>query len=155
MSIIRPLRSDERSEALALAQASGLFDDDGLRLVASRLDAHVAGTERAAWLVAHIGTRPCGLLYAAPEALADRVWNALMLVVAPDARGRGVGRELMRHLERTVDARLILVETSGVAAFAVQRAFYAGLGYTEVARLPDYYADGDAKVVFLRRVAAA
>lgn len=150
MAIIRPLAAEDRTAALSLAADSGLFDPDGLALVDARLVAHFAG-DAGAWWMARVDARPAGLLYAAPEPLADRAWNALMLVVAPSARGRGVGAALMRHFEASTPARLLLVETSGVPAFAAQRAFYAGLGYAEVARIPDYYADSDDKVVFARR----
>lgn len=44
--------------------------------------------------------------------------------------------------------RLLLVETSGLADFALTRQFYAKLGYEEEARVRDYFADGDDMVLF-------
>ena len=48
-----------------------------------------------------------------------------------------------------------LIETSGVPDFAAQRAFYAGLGYHEEARIRDFYAAGDDKIVFWKRLVPA
>jgi len=66
-------------------------------------------------------------------------------------QGSGRGTALVRHVEadlRAAGARVLLIETSGVAEFAAQRRFYRGLGYSEQARIPDFYADGDDKVIF-------
>ncbi len=44
--------------------------------------------------------------------------------------------------------RVLLVETSGLPEFDRTRDFYRLLGYTEEARIHDYYAAGEDKVVF-------
>jgi RimJ/RimL family protein N-acetyltransferase len=54
-------------------------------------------------------------------------------------------------VERTLaeqDMRILLVETSGVPAFERTRAVYRQLGYAEEARIRDYSAEGDDKIVF-------
>lgn len=63
----------------------------------------------------------------------------------------------MRHVEhelRLAGARVLLIETSGVPEFAAQRSFYAGLGYHEEARIRDFYAAGDDKIVFWKLLTA-
>ena len=45
-------------------------------------------------------------------------------------------------------ARLIVVDTSGIEDFAGTRAFYARSGYDEEARIRDFWATGDDKVIF-------
>lgn len=95
--------------------------------------------------------------YAAPERMTDGTWNAYLLAVHPTHQGRGVGAALMRHLERTLaaeGARVLLVETSGLPAFARTRAFYRGIGYVEEARIREFYAAGEDKVVFWKRLEA-
>jgi hypothetical protein len=42
----------------------------------------------------------------------------------------------------------LLVETSSLAQYDRTRAFYAGRGYEEEARIRDYWAVGDDLVVF-------
>jgi hypothetical protein len=48
--------------------------------------------------------------------------------------------------------RLVWVETSSRAQYQPTRAFYLRCGYCEAARLADFYAPGDAKVIFVRRL---
>ena len=45
------------------------------------------------------------------------------------------------------------VETASKESYAATRAFYERIGYVEVARTPDFYKDGDDRVVYSRRLA--
>jgi len=78
------------------------------------------------------------------------------IAVAPAAQGLGLGRELMRLAELEV-AKLgggrLYIETSSRAAYVRTRRFYRAAGYKQAARLPDFYARGDHKVVFYKSIA--
>ena len=99
--------------------------------------------------------RPVGAVYYRSDAMTDRKWDLWMIAVAPDHQGRGIGSELLRFAEthvRTSGGRLLLIETSSLAKFDKSRAFYAKRGYAQVARIPDFYTDGDSKVIYAKRV---
>jgi ribosomal protein S18 acetylase RimI-like enzyme len=69
--------------------------------------------------------------------------------------GRGIGRKLMTLAEQSVvnlGGTLVWVETSGRAIYEPTRAFYLAIGYEKVAVMPDFYAPGDNKIVFMKRV---
>lgn len=81
----------------------------------------------------------------------DLYWIA----VSPEAQGRGIGKLIMQEVERRLaraNARLVLIETSSTDPYAPTRAFYRSLGYKEVARVPDFYLDGDDRVILARRL---
>jgi ribosomal protein S18 acetylase RimI-like enzyme len=141
---IRPLRRDDLPQALALIAEVDLFPPEMLPgMAAPFLD----GADEA-WLIAGTGA---GLAYAAPERMTDGTWNLLLLAVDPARQGQGLGRRLVEAVEATLrkkDARLLLVETSGVPDFAGQRRFYRKLGFGYEARIRDYYLAGDDKIVF-------
>lgn len=87
--------------------------------------------------------------YCREEPFTDGTWNLLAIGVRARLQGRGIGAALVKHVERALStARLLLVETSGTSAFEETRAFYVKCGYDLVATLPDYWAEGDDKVVF-------
>mgnify|MGYP006209267511 CR=1 FL=1 len=82
-------------------------------------------------------------------------WDLYWIAVSPDAQGRGIGTLIMQEVERRLtraDARLVLIETSSTEPYAPTRAFYEARGYTEVARVPDFYLDGDDRVILARRL---
>lgn len=90
-----------------------------------------------------------GLAYCEPERMTDQTWNLQLIAVHPDYQGQGHGGNLLRHVEETLKAcggRMLLVET--LASFNLAQAFYRKYGYEEEARIRDFYAAGDDKVVF-------
>ena len=143
---IRPLRREDLAAAQAVIAAVDLFPPEMLPEMAAP---YLQGADEL-WLIAEGGA---GLAYAAPERLTDGTWNLLMLAVDPACQKQGLGRRLVAAVEaalRDREARLLLVETSGVPDFAGQRRFYARLGFRREARIRDYYQAGDDKVIFAK-----
>ena len=92
-----------------------------------------------------------GFCYAAQEKLTEGTWNMLAIAVLPEWQGSGTGNALARHLEnglRNDGQRVLIVDTSGADGFAGARAFYQAIGYTEEARVREFWAPGDDKIVF-------
>jgi GNAT superfamily N-acetyltransferase len=70
----------------------------------------------------------------------------------------GVGSRLLAASEACAAAlggRRIYVDTSGRADYAPARSFYERHGYRREALLPDFYAPGDAKVVYCKTLRGA
>ncbi|MEL7370283.1 MAG: GNAT family N-acetyltransferase [Myxococcota bacterium] len=110
------------------------------------------------WVVVARDQQVDAVAFYEPRDATDRVWYLTMIVVSPSLQGTGVGRRLLNHVEhalREADQRLLLIETSGTPAYESSRAFYARGGYREVARVPDYFADGDDMVLFHKDLRAA
>jgi len=92
-----------------------------------------------------------GVAYCQPEPMTDRTWNLQLIAIQPDRQGKGRGSNLLRYVEQMLtarDARVLLVETSGLPTFERTRTLYIKRGYEEEARIRDFYAAGDDKVVF-------
>ena len=89
--------------------------------------------------------------YYAPEALTDGTWNLYFIAVREALKGQGLGSSLLQHVEsglRQNQQRVLLIETSGLDGFELTRRFYLKHGYSEEARIRDFYAAGEDKVVF-------
>ena len=111
----------------------------------------LAGETEAFWLTCHFDGEPVGLCYTVPEELADGTWNMLALAVRPDLQGKRLGQALVQAAEQHLKdqgQRILIVDTSGTDAFDQTRKFYAQNGYQEEARIRDFWADGDDKIVF-------
>jgi GNAT superfamily N-acetyltransferase len=100
---------------------------------------------------------PRGYACFGPIEATEGGFDLYWIAVHAQARGRGLGRRLLRAAEagaRSLGGTRLWVETSSREQYAPTRAFYAACGYEEVARLPDFYAPGDSKVIFVRRIDA-
>lgn len=81
------------------------------------------------------------------QVVAD-VADLLRVVVAPQARGRGIGRQLVQAgvvatAERGAERALLEVDADNTAA----RALYAGFGFAEIDRRRNYYGAGRDAVI--------
>lgn len=152
--VVRPARLGDRAAVREIAVESGLFGVDDVDLVLDSFDADDHLSESSLWRVAE-DHQLQGVVYCVPEAAGDRVWNVLFLAVRPAAQRRGIASLLLDEIGTglfgTSRARLLLVETSTTPRQEAARRLYQRRGFTQVAEIPDYYADGDSKVVFIRR----
>ena len=90
-----------------------------------------------------------------PTPATDGTWDLYWLAVDPAAQGRGAGRALVRWVERELTARgarLLVVETSSRPDYAHTREFYARGGYVEAARVRDFYAPADDRIILTARL---
>lgn len=77
----------------------------------------------------------------------DLYWVA----IAKEFWGTGLAQELMQRTARFCKSKRglwLFAETSSREPYARARAFYARSGFEEAARFEDFYARGDAKIIF-------
>lgn len=146
---IRAVRQDDVAALKIIIDATELFPSqllDGMLagwLGGQRLDQR--------WQTYDAGSGPRAVAYSAPEPMTDGTSNLLLIAVHPEQQGHGIGQALMRDVEVTLAAhgqRVLLVETSGLPEFERTRDFYRRFGYTQEARIRDYYAAGVDKIVY-------
>lgn len=82
-------------------------------------------------------------------------WDLYWIAVQPARQRSGVGRLLLREVEGQVlkaGGSRVYLDTAGRDAYEPTRSFYERMGYARAAVLPDFYAEGDAKVVYAKRL---
>jgi GNAT superfamily N-acetyltransferase len=157
-------RDEPRGEDLhplrQMVAATGFFSaaEQGvaLELVEDRLAKGVASDYH--FLLAESGGELVGYACFGPIAATAASWDLYWIVVAPPAQGRGWGRALLAESERRIAiaaGRRIYVETSSRPQYTPTRAFYERCGYRAEARLADFYAPGDGKVIFVKELPEA
>jgi len=106
-------------------------------------------------LVAEDDSAVAGYICYGPTPLTEETWDLYWNTVAQEKRGQGIGRLLMKSAEKEIiraKGRLVLVETSSTPAYEASRRLHINHGYEIVARIPDFYAPGDDKLVLLKRL---
>ena len=87
--------------------------------------------------------------------MTEGTWNLLAIAVLPERQGAGFGSAMIRYLEERLTEqgeRILLVETMGTPEFEATRAFYGKNGFTEEARIREFYEAGADKVVFWKHL---
>jgi ribosomal protein S18 acetylase RimI-like enzyme len=131
---------------------TGLFPSDMLPdMLAPSLTEDAPGV----WLSCKEEGKAIGFAYTVPEEMADGTWNMLALAVLPDLQKKGIGAALVAATEKHLAAkhqRILIVETSSTIDYAGARSFYSKCGYDEEARIRDFWAAGDDKVIFRKAI---
>jgi len=83
------------------------------------------------------------------EASFDLYW----IVVAPAYQGQGIGNRLLMRTEELIHddgGRQVYAETSSRAQYRPTRSFYRHTGFRQAARLENFYAAGDDKIIYCK-----
>jgi ribosomal protein S18 acetylase RimI-like enzyme len=152
----RPTTREDISGLQFVLAGTGLFPPE---MLPDMLGGYLSdGESPDIWLTAEQGGKAVGFCYASPAPFADGAWNMLAIAVLPDLQCHGVGKALCRHLEaalRDRGQRILIADTSGADAFARTRAFYRKNGFTEEARIREFWAAGEDKIVFWKSLPRA
>lgn len=82
-------------------------------------------------------------------------YDLYWIAVHNNFRGKGLGKSLLLETEKKVKERggqMIYIETSSKKKYLPTRKFYEDSEYFKDTELRDYYADGDHKVIYSKRV---
>jgi ribosomal protein S18 acetylase RimI-like enzyme len=106
-------------------------------------------------LVAEDSSGVVGYVTFGPTPLTEGTWDLYWAAVAREKRRQGIGGALWRAAEdeiRKAQGRLALIETSSTPEYESTRRFHLGQGYEMIARIPDFYAPGDDKIILQKRL---
>jgi ribosomal protein S18 acetylase RimI-like enzyme len=162
-----PLHKGHRARIVEILEATGAFRGDEIDVALELFDESLAAAVRVPFdpgagvdSYEFIGafTREGELAgYACYGATpgTDGTYDLYWIAVHPAHQGAGGGSRLLDEVERRLhdrEARLLVVETSARSDYESTRRFYEKRGYAEHARLSDFYALGDDRVIYARRL---
>ena len=149
------MREDRRT-VLDIIQTTEMFTPDEITVAAELIDVYLDQPQQRDYrlvVAENEARRVVGYLSYGPTPLTEGTYDLYWMAVASGAQGRGYGRELVDWLEKEVrkaGGRMILIETSSQPKYDKTRRFYAGLDYTEIARIPDFYRKGDDRITYVK-----
>lgn len=145
------IRYTESGDIAALKRVLDQIDLFPSEMLDDMVKGFLEGETDDLWLTLETGGTAIGFCYANPEQMTQDTWNILALAVSPAHQGKGAGAQLTQQMEVQIkdqEGRIVIVDTSGTEAFAKTRHFYENAGYTEEARIRDFWSKGDDKVTY-------
>jgi ribosomal protein S18 acetylase RimI-like enzyme len=106
-------------------------------------------------LVAEVDSTVTGYICYGLTPLTEGTWDIYWVAVSREKQGQGIGSALMQSAEKEIardKGRLAIIETSSTPAYEKTRRFHMSHGYEIVARIPDFYAPGDGKLILQKRL---
>ena len=150
---LAPLQPSHRSRLESIVRATGVFTEAEVVVALELFDATDDDYE---FVGAFDGDRLVGYACFGPTPSTDRTYDLYWIAVHPESQRSGAGAALMTEVELRLaqrDARLLVIETSSRPDYEPTRMFYDRRGYREAARIRDFYAPGDDRIVLAKRVA--
>jgi len=153
----KEVRPDDLHNVRRIVESSGFFSTAEVKIAVELVHERLTkGTqsgynflflEREGEVIGYscFGRIPC------TEASYDVYWIA----VHDSCRGKGVGKKLLTETETEIvqqGGERIYVDTSSREQYEPTRRFYLACGYREEAVLDDFYAPGDAKVIYVKEI---
>ena len=151
---IRRIQPQDRPGLKTLLQAQPHFHPEEIRVALELIDIALAHPAEEDYIIlcAEEGEGEIrGYICYGKAPLTEAVYDIYWIVVHPARWSQGTGSSLLRRAEVELaqrQARLLLIETSSTPPYDLPRAFYGKHGYSEQARIPDYYRPDDHKIIY-------
>lgn len=152
-----PPERRHRPQAAAILEETGVFRPAEIDVALEVFDDYCDAPGADYWAVGALADRDelAGFAFYGPTPCTVDTWDLYWIAVRPHFQGTGIGRGLLERVEQhlgSVGARICLIETSSRNDYSTTRHFYTACGYREVARVPDFYDEGDDRVVYAKRL---
>jgi ribosomal protein S18 acetylase RimI-like enzyme len=139
----------------ALVEAAGVFSEEEAQTAADLASWTLAGSDFYRFIFAERGGELVGYTCYDQIPLSALSFDLYWIAIAPATRASGLAMDLMTRTAAEISrigGLWIFAETSSRDPYAPARAFYRKAGFEEVARFEDFYAIGDAKIMFRRKL---
>jgi ribosomal protein S18 acetylase RimI-like enzyme len=151
------LTPDDRVRIRAMVESTGVFNAVELDCAVELADERLEDGPPSGYffLFAELDGRVVGYACYGPIALTVGSYDLFWIAVDKSAQGMGLGRKIMdkvAEIIRSEGGRNIYIETSTRPHYQPTRAFYERCGCALVATFDDFYAPGDGKAIYCKRV---
>ena len=154
---IRSMTGDDKPAIMQILRATPEFNPAEVVVAEEVLDGYLHNPSGSGYhvLVAEVGSSVVGYVCYGSTPLTEGTWDIYWLAIAPREQRRGIGMALLKSAEDEIKAasgRLAIIETSSKPEYAGTRSFHLSQGYQPVCQIADFYAPGDDKVIFQKRL---
>ena len=151
------VESEDADRVGEIVGSSGFFSAEEISIARELVEENLKSGASSGYnfIFAVKGTVTIGYACYGPIPATKFSFELYWIAVHSDWRDKGMGRMLLAECEKNISkmgGRQIYAETSGRDQYAATRSFYRSCGYLEEAVLRDFYAPGDSKHFFVKRL---
>ncbi len=151
-----PVESDI-NRVREIVESTGFFYDHETEIAVELVSERLAQGESSGYFFVFAETDGITVAYSCfgPIPMSLTSFDLYWIVTHNDFRGKGIGKKLLDETCREagkMGCRIIIAETSGLPHYAPTRAFYENNKFIAEALLKDFYAMGDDKIFFTKKI---
>ena len=151
------VRREDSRAVRAIVERTGFFRPDEVDVAVELVDEHLQNgtTSGYHFVIAEAAGAVVGYACFGPIACTVGSFDLYWIAVDPARQRQGLGRVLMAAVAVEISAaggRRVYIDTSGQEKYAPTRTFYERSGFRCEARLVDFYAPGDDRVIYGKAV---
>jgi len=151
------ISESDRQSIRDLVAETGMFRPNEVEVAVELLDDRLKRGDASDYqfVLSTEDERVVGYVCYGPITITLHSYDLYWIVVDRQHQGKGIGRLLLQEAQSRIAARggrQIYVETSGITTYAPTRSFYERCGYEVEAVIRDFYAPGDDKWIYVRRL---
>ncbi|MDD4101424.1 MAG: GNAT family N-acetyltransferase [Kiritimatiellae bacterium] len=140
--------------------ATGYFHDHEIPVATELVEERLAKGAASGYefVIAECGGQVIGYTSFGPVPCTESSFDWYWLAVRPDFQGLGIGKQLLQHVlnrSKAMGGSQLFCETSARPQYATTRAFYERMGFTLCEVLEDFYAPGDGRATYCKRLTTA
>jgi ribosomal protein S18 acetylase RimI-like enzyme len=151
------MKNEDRPAILQILHNTPEFRPDEIVVAEEVLNDYLQDGIRSGYhvLVAEGDSSILGYICFGQTPLTEATWDIYWIVTSRDYQQKGVGKTLLKFAEEKIKqagGKIVVVETSSRPEYEKARRLYRSLEYRLTCRLVDFYAAGDDKLVFVKRL---
>jgi len=156
--LVRPLKRSDRNRLEEIVRSIDNFNQADINIALELID-DVISKEQASDYVVDVLEDDDGIVQAyvcfGHTPLTQHTFDFYWMVIDSQHQRRGLGFMLFQHVEHQVrarDGKLLMCETSSLESYERVVRLYDKLGYQHVARIKNFYREGDDKLIYMKEL---
>ena len=154
---IRKARTTDRDMLKRILKDAEAFDTGEIDVALELIDEYLKSGPGEYYVYVETNTKNKvqGFVSFGKAALSENVYDIYWVVVHPDFQRMNVGTNLMDFAEKRITRNggsMILIETSSTPEYERAKTFYRHRGYSQIAKIPDFYSEGDDKLILGKKL---
>jgi len=157
---VRRARLQDKPSVVLMLRKTNHFRPNELKVAEEVFDDSIAKGQKGDYhsFVAQEKDNTIGWVCFGPTPCTIGTFDIYWIVVNPQNQNCGIGSFLVQYATSFIkkrNGRMIVVDTSGNQRYLLVRRFYEKMGYCRAARLKDFYANGDDKIIYVKYIERA
>jgi len=145
------------ARVLEIVESTKFFYDHEVEIAAELVSERLAHGESTEYFFVFAEVDGITAAYSCygPIEMSKTSFDLYWIATHNDFRGKGIGKKLLEETfkeAKSMGCKILIAETSGLEHYAPTRAFYDSNKFELEARLKNFYAEGDDKLFYTKRI---